>query len=85
MVFQNYEYLLDRENRACTNGWAERDIVRNICTIIKRNKNLLHLNLSNTQLTEYMLWHIGKSLSRARSVISCHLSGNQGITPTLME
>lgn len=59
--------------------------MQNICTIIKRNKKLLHLDLSNTQLTEYMLWYIGKSLARAKSLISCHLSGNQGVTPTLME
>ena len=53
--------------------------------MIKRNKALLHLDLSQTNLTEYMLWHIGKALSRARSVISLHLSGNQGITPTLLK
>ena len=53
--------------------------------MIKRNKALLHLDLSHTQLTEYMLWHVGKALSRARSVVSVHLSGNQGITPTLIE
>ena len=53
--------------------------------MIKRNKALLHLDLSHTQLTEYMLWHVGKALSRARSVVSVHLSGNQGITPTLLD
>ena len=53
--------------------------------MIKRNKELLHLDLSQTNLTEYMLWHIGKALTRARSVISLHLSGNQGVTPTLIE
>ena len=44
--------------------------------MIKRNKALIHLDLSHTNLTEYMLWHIGKALSRARSVVSVHLSGN---------
>ena len=53
--------------------------------MIKRNKALLHLDLSQVNLTEYMLWHIGKALTRARSVISLHLSGNQGVTPTLIE
>ena len=53
--------------------------------MIKRNKALIHLDLSLTGLTEYMLWHISKSLSRARSVVSCHLSGNIGITNTLIE
>ena len=53
--------------------------------MIKRNKALLHLDLSHTNLTEYMLWNIGKALSRARSVISVHLSGNQGISPTLID
>ena len=32
-----------------------------------------------------MVWHVGKALSRARSVVACHLSGNSGITPTLMD
>jgi len=30
-----------------------------------------------------MLWNIGSALSRAKSIISIHLSGNQGITPAL--
>ena len=54
-----------------------------MCTFIKRNRSLLHLDLSETNLTEFMLWNIGSSLSRAKSLISIHLSGNQGITPAL--
>ena len=44
---------------------------------------MLHLDLSQTNLTEYMLWKIGSSLARAKSLVSIHLSGNQGITPSL--
>ena len=53
--------------------------------MIKRNRKLLHLDLSCTNLSEYMLWHIGKALSRARSVIAVHLSGNYGVTERLVE
>ena len=53
--------------------------------MIKRNRKLLHLDLSCTNLSEYMLWHIGKALSRARSVIAVHLSGNYGVTERLVD
>lgn len=84
-VYSNYEFLLEQENSQSPNGKQQVEIVANICTMIKRNKSLLHLDLSHTHLTEYMLWNIGKALSRARSVISVHLSGNRGITPTLKD
>ena len=32
-----------------------------------------------------MLWKIGASLPRAKSLVSLHLSDNQGITPNLIE
>lgn len=96
-VHDNYEWLLGKENgetsmqngrptaRAAFVEKQRADLVASVCTMIKRNKSLLHLDLSHTALTEYMLWHIGKALSRARSVVSLHLDGNPGFTPTLAE
>jgi hypothetical protein len=50
---------------------------------IKYNKNLLHLDLSQTGLDELTLRTIGVSLRRARSLLSLHLSGNPGINESL--
>ena len=50
---------------------------------IKRNTAVLHVNLDQTQLTEGMLWTIGKALKRSPSLVSMHLSGNPGITTEL--
>ena len=60
-------------------------VVDCICTIIKYNPNLIHLDLSNTGLTEPMMWHFGQALRRAKSLRSIHLCGNVGITDELVE
>ena len=57
------------------------ETLKNLTRFIKRNGSLIHLDLTQTNLTEYMLWKIGESLARAKSLVSIHLSGNQGITP----
>lgn len=59
------------------------EIVYYLGKFIKRNKNLIHLDLSHTQLTEGMLWWLGSTLTRAPSLASLHLSGNPGITSEL--
>ena len=61
------------------------EIIKNLERFIKRNKNLIHLDLSQTNLTELMLWRIGSALSRAKSLVSIHFSGNQGITPAVKD
>ena len=58
-------------------------IYTNMQRFIKKNKNLLHLDLSQTNLTEYMLWKIGSSLSRGRTIVAVHFSGNPGVTPSV--
>ena len=50
-------------------------------SIIKKNKNLLHLNLDATGLTEAMICMIGKNMRRAKSLLSIHLSFNSGTLP----
>lgn len=72
----SYTKMLERENSLNPNGMWNKEIADNLCTFIKRNKNLLHLDLSETNLTEYMIWTIGCSLSRAKSLVSIHFSGN---------
>ena len=74
LVFENEEHPMAEHNAS---------IVRNLERFIKRNKQLLHLDLTQTNLTEFMLWKIGTALSRAKSLVALHLSGNQGITSTL--
>ena len=59
------------------------ETIKNLERFIKRNKQLIHLDLTQTNLTEYMLWKLGSSLARAKSLVSIHFSGNQGITPAL--
>ena len=52
------------------------EIVKNITTFMKRNKNLMHMDLSNCNITEHMLWGIAQSLTRCKSLVCVHLSGN---------
>ena len=59
-------------------------IARNMERFVKRNKNLIYLDLTQTNLTEFMLWRIGRSLPRAKSLVAVHFSGNQGITPAVV-
>lgn len=58
-------------------------MISKLTKFIKYNKNLLHLDLTCTGLTDQMLRAIGTALRRARSILSLHLSGNPGITPAL--
>jgi hypothetical protein len=43
------------------------------------------MNLDSTQLSEYMLYELCKSLTRSQSCLVLHASGNPGITPNLRE
>ena len=52
-----------------------------IGTIIKRNKNILHMDLTSCGLTEFILIGIGNAMRKARSLLAIHLSGNDlGVT-----
>ena len=56
-----------------------------ITKFMKHNKNLLHLDLSNTGLNEQMVRTIATALKRSRSIVSLHLTGNPGVTPEAKE
>lgn len=58
--------------------------IKCLCKFIKRNKNLLHVDLSYTGLSELQLWEFGAALRRAKSMRSIHLSGNK-ITKRLVQ
>ena len=53
---------------------------RALCDFIKRNRRLIHLDLSHTGLVEAQLWQFGAALRRSKSLRAFHLSGNPGIT-----
>lgn len=55
-----------------------------LCKFIKRNKSLLHLDLSHTGLSEKQLWHFGAALRRSKSLRALHLTGN-AITDRLID
>lgn len=80
---QEYENYLAAQDLNLPLYSHNYDIVYYLGKFIKRNKNLIHLDLSHTQLTEGMLWWIGSTLTRAPSLSSLHLSGNPGITSEL--
>jgi hypothetical protein len=56
-----------------------------ITKFMKYNKNLLHLDLSNTGLNEQMVRTIATALKRSRSIVSLHLTGNPGVTAEAKE
>ena len=83
MTFEEYEKVLKIENKELEYAKHNLKIIRHLTRFIKRNQQLMHFNLTQTNLTEYMLWKLGSALNRAKSLVSLHLSGNQGITPAL--
>ena len=59
--------------------------IENLCSLLKRNKRLQHVNLCKTGLTEYMIVKIAKAMRRAKALCSIHLDGNPGVTPRVKE
>jgi len=58
-------------------------IMAKFTKMIKYNKNIIHLDLSSTGLTELMLRTIGCALRRSKSLLALHLSGNPGVNQSL--
>ena len=76
MTLEEYGKILGIENSISKNGTHDMMIICNLERFIKRNKQLIHLDLTQTNLTEFMLWKLGSSLSRTKSLVSIHFSGN---------
>ena len=61
------------------------DILSDLTVFIKKNKQLIHIDLTATNLTEYMIWKLGSSLRRAKSIASIHFSNNQCFSEALKQ
>lgn len=60
-----------------------RVAIENLVNFIKKNKFLIHADLSFTGMSEKQLWYFGRAMRRSFSLRGLHLSGNPGITPRL--
>lgn len=52
--------------------------IMKLCKFIKMNSNLMHLNLSGMGMTTPMMYQFGRALRRTKSLVSLHLSQNNG-------
>lgn len=60
-------------------------VVSHLSKFVKYNRNLLHLDLSSTRLTDKEIKELGSSLRRAKSLVSIHFSGNPGVSMGVRE
>ena len=70
-------------NHLCDRKYSEKEqqeIVMLLGSAIKHNKELLHLDLTSTELTSLVVREIGQHLRRSPSLLSIHLSDNPGLT-----
>ena len=54
--------------------------IMKLCRFIKMNHNLMHLNLSGMGMTYEMMHEFGRAMRRTKSLVSLHLSQNNGNT-----
>ena len=76
MTIQEYTEALMEENNEHVMAEHNINVIANLERFIKRNKQLIHLDLTQTNLTELMLWKLGSALARAKSLVAIHFSGN---------
>jgi hypothetical protein len=57
--------------------------IENLCKFIKSDPVLIHVDFSNTGLSEKQLWYFGRAMRRSKSLRALHLCGNPGITDRL--
>ena len=53
---KEYEKALRNENEEHDLRDHNEDLLNNLRNFIKKNKQLIHLDLTSTNLTEYMIW-----------------------------
>ena len=51
------------------------------CKFIENNKELVHLDISNSQVQEQMLRRIVDAVATSQSLMAVHFCGNPGLTP----
>ena len=60
-------------------------VAESLSKAIKRNKHLLHFDLTSTGLPALVIKEIGLSMKRAGSLLAIHLTDNPGLTPENLE
>ena len=60
-------------------------VIASLSQIIRYNKNLMHLDLENTGLSEYVITKLVYPLRHSKSLLSFHLGQNPGITEEVTE
>jgi hypothetical protein len=54
--------------------------LNDLVQFITKNPELIHLDLSNTELTESMLIYLVDAIAESKSLMAVHLDGNPGLT-----
>ena len=80
---ETYEDQLIKNERSNPSKAHDAKICNYIVTFIQKNRQLLHLDLTQTKLSEKMLWDICCSITKSRTLVSLHVSENPGITDEL--
>lgn len=58
---------------------AQAQVIDCISKFVRRNKNLIHVNLEATGLTYEMIKELLKAIKRSKSLQAIHLCGNPGV------
>ena len=72
--------LTDAEKLIKKREKAIEEVTRFLTQIISNSSQLMHLDLSNTGLSEKMMLKVIKAVKRSRSLMGVHLSGNEGMS-----
>jgi hypothetical protein len=62
----------------------EKEVVDLLQLMLNKNHNLRHLNLSDTGLSANMILEVSKAIKANNSILAIHLSGNPGLTETVI-
>ena len=54
-------------------------VSKQLAKFITGNRSLLHLDLSDTGLTQLILVRLGNAINASPSLLAIHLSGNPGV------
>lgn len=53
--------------------------------MIKYNKNIVHIDLSYTNLDQEFITAIGNAMRRAKSLVAIHFTGNPGVNSSIIK
>lgn len=72
--------MLEEQSKALENETHSEFVTRSLGEFIRHNKQLEHLDLSNTGLSEQVFIGLVPYLKRAKSILGLHLSHNPGVS-----